>query len=331
MAIRAKIVITDHRFPSIEKEQKAVAAEGWNLVVGQVSDESALIELCSDADAILAGRAHITERVLAAMKRCRVIVRYGIGIETIDVNAATDHGIMVANVPDYCIDEVSDHALALLLMLSRQILPALAIAKRGPWSVAGISSLRRLRGSVCGLFGFGRIGSLLAKKTAALGMEVVVFDPYLSDQKASDLNVERISFDQLLKRSDFISLHAPLTDETRHAFGRDAFLTMKKSSYLINTARGGLIDEPALIAALEAGDIAGAAMDVIDAPFSTQQGMALIQNPKTIVTPHSAWLSEEAREAMQAGAIRQVVDCLKGAAPYGLINTTVQPRSVRET
>jgi D-3-phosphoglycerate dehydrogenase len=137
-AANLKIVITDHRFPQVDQERRCVEAEGWELVVGQAASEGQLVELCRDADDILAGRALITERVVAAMERCRIIVRYGIGVETIDIAAATNRCIMVANVPDYCIDEVSDHALALLLMLSRQMVPAMSLAKEDRWSLANM-------------------------------------------------------------------------------------------------------------------------------------------------------------------------------------------------
>lgn len=323
-----KIVITDHRFPHIDQERRAVAEAGWDLVVGQTTNEGNLMELCSDADAVLAGRARITEPVLAAMHRCRIIVRYGIGVETIDIVAATKYNIMVANVPDYCTDEVSDHALTLLLMLSRQMIRAMSIATGGTWSVAGIPPLHRLRGQTCGLFGFGRIGSLVAQKVSQMGVRVLVCDPYLEESRARDLDVERSPFDALLERSDFISLHAPLTAETYHAFGESAFRKMKNTAFIINTARGGLIDEVALIEALSSGEVAGAALDVIESEPSSAHGKTLVQNPKVILTPHSAWLSEEARSAMQSGAIKQVVGCLRGETPYGLINRTVQPRAI---
>ena len=325
-----KIVITDHRFPQIEQEKRAVEAAGWSLVVGQAKNEDQLIELCSDADGVLAGRALITERVLAAMKRCRVVVRYGIGVETIDIAAATDRGIMVANVPDYCIDEVSDHALTLLLMLSRQIISAMALAKEEPWSIAKMPPLHRLRGQICGLFGFGRIGSLLARKVSQIGMHCIVYDPYLDHDRAQEGGIEPVSYHVLLERSDFISIHAPLNDETRHVFGDAAFQKMKNTAFIINTARGGLIDEPSLLAALNAGQIAGAAMDVMDWDAGTPGQAVWAGHPKVILTPHSAWLSQEARLSMQASAVTQVIACLKGEKPYGLINRTVQPRDVRQ-
>ncbi|MGB9067107.1 MAG: C-terminal binding protein [Candidatus Acidiferrales bacterium] len=324
-----KIVITDHRFPQVDHERRAVEEARWNLVVGQAGSEDQLIELCRDADGVLAGRALITERVLAAMKSCRIIVRYGIGVETIDIPAATNHGIMVANVPDYCIDEVSDHALTLLLMLSRQIVPAMALAAVEPWSIAKMPALHRLRGQVCGLFGFGRIGSLLASKIFQLGMYVVVYDPYLTESRAQELKIEPVSFESLLRRSDFISIHAPLNDETHQVFGEAAFQKMKDTVFIINAARGGLINEAALLAALNTGKIAGAALDVLDSETPTPAQAFLRNHPKVILTPHSAWLSQEARSNMQASAIAQVIACLKGETPYGLINRTVQPRGLR--
>ena len=316
-----KIVITDHRFRSIETEIRAVKEAGWNLIVGQAKTEDEVLNLCKDADGVLAGRALITERVIAAMERCRIIVRYGIGIETIDIPAATKRGIMVANVPDYCVDEVSDHALMFLLVLSRQAIPAMALATKEPWSIAKIPPIHRLRGQVCGLFGFGRIGSLLARKVLQLGMRVVVYDPYLGESRMS--GVESCSFDALLECSDFISLHAPLTKETRHRFAESTFGKMKSSASIINTARGELIDQVALLAALESGKISGAALDVLEpTDVGTPVSTALRNHPKIILTPHSAWLSEEARTTLQASVVAQVISYLKGEKPYGLINST---------
>jgi D-3-phosphoglycerate dehydrogenase len=312
-----KIVITDHRFPNIDQETRAVNDVGWNLVVGQAATEDELVTLCRDADGVLAGRARINNKVIAEMKRCRIIVRYGIGVETIDVAAAAARGIMVANVPDYCVDEVSDHALALLLFMSRQIIAAMTLAARQPWSIAKMPPLHRLRGQVCGLFGFGRIGSLLARKVQPLGMRVVVHDPYLHEKRAADCGVELCSFDDLLKLSDYISLHAPLTGETRHRFGEAAFAKMKPTASLINAARGELIDQGALLAALNSGKIAGAALDVLD---STAAAASVLHHPKIILTPHSAWLSEEARTTLQASAVAQVIAALQGEKPYGLLN-----------
>ncbi len=316
-----KIVITDYRFPDVEQERRAVEAAGGTLVTGQAVNEDQVAELCRDADAVLNARAPVTRRAIAAMERCRIIVRYGIGVDTIDVPAATERGIYVANVPDYCLDEVSDHALTLLLMLSRQMIPSMALAREDTWPVSKMPPLQRLRGQTCGLLGCGRIGSLLAGKVQQLGMNVIIHDPYLSDEKARAMGAERISFDGLLARADFISLHAPLTDETRHLFGAAAFAKMKKNASVINTARGGLIDETALLAALDAGQIFGAGLDVVESETAvTPVRRALAHHPKIIVTAHTAWLSQQARATLQLRAIEQAIACLKGEKPYGLIN-----------
>jgi len=316
-----KIVITDHRFPDVAQEKQAVESAGGTLIVGQAATEEQVADLCRDADAVLTVRAPVTRLAISAMGRCRIIIRYGIGLDTVDVPAATERGIMVANVPDYCLDEVSDHALTLLLMLSRQMIPAISLAREGIWSVATMPPLHRLRGQTCGLFGCGRIGSLLAQKVKPLGMNAIVCDPYLSEARAREMGAQLVSFDELLSRADFISLHAPLTDETRHTFNGAAFAKMEKPAYVINTARGGLIDEAALLAALDAGHISGAGLDVLESEAEvTPIRAALVSHPKIIVTAHTAWLSDEARATLQLRAIEQALACLRGEVPYGLIN-----------
>ena len=319
-----KVVITDHRFPNVEQEQRAVEEAGGSLVIAQITDEDQLAELCKDADGILTVRAPITRRVIEAMQHCRIIVRYGIGIDSVDIPAATERGIMVANVPDYCIDEVSDQALTFLLMLSRQMIPAISLAREEHWSISKMPHLHRLRGQTCGLAGCGKIGSLLAGKAAALGMHILIYDPYLSESRSREMGAELGSFDALLARSDFISLHMPLNDQTHHLFGEATFAKMKSTACIINTARGGLIDEAALLAALDSGRIFGAGLDVMESETSfTPTGRALVNHPKVIVTPHTAWLSDEARRTLQARAVEQVIACLKGETPYGLVNRSL--------
>jgi D-3-phosphoglycerate dehydrogenase len=318
---KLKIVISDHRFPDVEQERRAVEAAGGTLVTGQAVNEEQVADLCRDADGVLTVRAPITRRAIYAMERCRIIVRYGIGVDTVDVAAATERRIMVANVPDYCLDEVSDHALTLLLMLSRQMIPAIALAREDTWAVGKMPPLQRLRGQTCGLVGCGRIGSLLAGKVSALGMSVIIYDPYLSETRAGEMGAELVSLDALLTRADFISLHAPLNEGTHHLLGEAAFAKMKKSASIINTARGGLIDEAALLAALDAGKISCAALDVLESETAvTAIRSALVRHPKTILTPHTAWLSEQARAALQLRAIEQALAGLRGETPYGLIN-----------
>ncbi|MGH9680976.1 MAG: C-terminal binding protein [Candidatus Acidiferrales bacterium] len=324
-----KIVITDHRFPDVAQERRAVEAAGWTLVVAQTTDEQELCSVCRDADAILTVRAPITRRVIESMQHCKIIVRYGIGVDTVDIPAATQRGILVANVPDYCVDEVSDHALTLLMMLSRQIIPSIDVARQDRWVVTNLPPLHRLRGQVCGLVGCGKIGSLLAGKTKALGMRVVIHDPYLSEARAREMGAELVSLDALLAQADFISLHAPLNDETHHLFGEAVFAKMKSGASIINTSRGGLIDETALLAALDSGKLFGAGLDVVESETAvTPVRTALVNHPKVIVTAHTAWLSVEARATLQLRAIEQAVACLKGEMPYGLVNRELaKPKS----
>jgi len=316
-----KIVITDYRFPDVEQERRAVEAAGGTLITGQATTEEQVADLCRDADGVLTARAPIGALAISALQRCRIIVRYGIGVDTVDVAAATARGILVANVPDYCLDEVSDHALTLLLMLSRQMIPAIALAREDTWAVGKMPPLQRLRGQACGLIGCGRIGALLAGKVSALGMNVIIHDPYLREPQAREMGAELISLDDLLARADFISLHAPLNNATHHLLGEAAFAKMKKTASVINTARGGLVDEAALLAALDAGKIFGAGLDVVESETAvTPVRSALVRHPRIIVTAHTAWLSRQARALLQLRAIEQVLACLRGEMPYGLIN-----------
>src|ERR1700732_3067668 len=222
-----KVVITDHRFPHVDHERRAVEAAGGQLLVGQATDEDTLSHLCADADGILSVRAPITRKVIESLDRCRIIVRYGIGIDSVDIPAATERGIMVANVPDYCVDEVSDQALTFLLMLSRQMILAMSLAREEHWSISKMPNLHRLRGQTCGLAGGGKIGSLLAGKAAALGMRILIYDPYLSESRSREMGAELVSLDALLAHSDFISLHMPLNEQTHHLFGEAIFAKMK--------------------------------------------------------------------------------------------------------
>lgn len=319
-----RILITDHRFPGVEEELRAAQAAGAELTVAQITDENQLIEACQEVDAVMTVRAPITKRVIAAMRHCRIIVRYGIGVDNVDIPAATARGIMVANVPDYCVDEVSDHALTLLLMLSRQALPATRLAREDKWVTSRMPPLHRLKGQVCGLFGAGKIGSLLATKATALGMQVIVHDPYLDEARANALRLQKVTWETLIASSDFISIHAPLTATTRHVFNEATFAAMKPSAFLINTARGELIDESQLIHAIDSGVIAGAGLDVLESEtVVTPLRLALVNHPKIIVTPHTAWLSEEARKSLQQRAIAQVLACFRGERPYSVLNPEV--------
>jgi D-3-phosphoglycerate dehydrogenase len=224
-------------------------------------DVNKLMAVTRDADAVMVQHAKITRKVIENMEKCRIIARYGVGFDNVDIVAATECDIMVSNVPDYCIDEVSSHAIALLMQCCRKVIQLNNSVKSGQWTYMIAEPVYKLMGQNLGIVGLGRIGTAAARKGLGLGLKVQAYDPYVSE---TDLDVKFVDFDELLETSDFISLHAPLTDETYHMFGEDEFRKMKGSAFLINTARGPVVDGPALYEALKSGEIAGAGVDVTE-------------------------------------------------------------------
>jgi D-3-phosphoglycerate dehydrogenase len=256
--------------------------------------------------------------MIRQMARCRIISRFGIGVDNVDIPAATERGIVVTKVPDYCIDEVSDHAVALLLAAVRKIPFANSMVHSGRWEMPAVVPIHRLRGTTLGLVGFGRIPQLVAPKAQAFGMRVVAFDPYIPKAVFDSAKVESVDFPQLLKTSDYVSIHAPLLPETQGLFNADAFRQMKRHAYLINTARGPIVDEAALAQALDAGQIAGAALDVMTKEPPT--GSPLLGRPNVIITPHTSFYSEESLNDLETKAAEEVVRVLKGEAPRNPVN-----------
>ncbi|MFS8514741.1 MAG: C-terminal binding protein, partial [Planifilum fulgidum] len=290
-----------------------------------------VIAACRDADAILNQYAPLGRRVVEALNRCRVIVRYGVGVNTIDLAAATEKGICVANVPDYCLDEVSDHALALLLNLARRITAADRLVKRGEWDFKRAAPVRRLRGQTVGLVGFGNIPRVLAAKLKPLGFRLIAHDPYVPRSVAEERGVTLVSLDRLCREADIVSVHAPLTAETRGMIGREQLRSMKPRAYLINTSRGPVVDEGALLEALREGWIAGAALDVVEEE-PIRPDHPLLSMEQVILTPHMAWYSEEAMEELRTKAAEAVREVLQhGRYPRYLVNREVmEPASSRK-
>ena len=314
------VVITDHVFPSLEIEQELLGAIGATVVSLQARSEVDLLDAVTDADALLVCYAPVTDRVIRRMTRCRIIARYGIGVDNVDLGAATAKGIVVTNVPDYCVDEVSDHALALLLACARRI-PALAGRVRsGRWDARDAAPMHRLRGQTLGLVGFGKIPRRLADKACALGLEVMAFDPYVAGEEMEARGVQKTSLHGLLARSDFVSVHAPLAPETRGMIAEAQLRAMKRSAYLINTARGPLVLESALLRALEEEWIAGAALDVLQhEPPAADHPLQRFAN--VILTPHVAFYSEESVQELQRKAAEEVVRALSGRPPRSPVNS----------
>lgn len=316
---RHTVVVTDHLFPSMEDEARMFRGMDAELVVGQCREEDDVIELCRQADAILNTYARMTPRVMENLERCRVIVRFGIGYDNVAVDAATRRGIMVANTTDYCIDEVADQALAMLLACARGLFPAGRIARDGTWDLAKMPVLRRLRGQTLGLLGIGRIGTAVAARARGFGLRVAACDPCVEEAAAREAGAELTDLDTLLRTSDYVSVHAPLTPETEGMIDAGAFARMKPTAFLINVARGRIVNQADLVRALRQGDIAGAGLDVLERePPEAGDPVTTLDN--VVLTPHSAWCSEESRAEMRRRAVGQVVSVLKGELPYSLVN-----------
>jgi D-3-phosphoglycerate dehydrogenase len=264
-----------------------------------------------DADAVLVTYAKLPGELLRQLRKCRAIGRFGLGVDNIDLPAAKECGIAVNYVPDYCLREVSDHAMALLLALARKVTFSNKLVQSGRWEVPPIVPLRRLEGQTLGLVGFGNIPRALAPKAKGFGLNVIAYDPFIVEQAADAAGVESVRFDDLLARSDFISVHAPLQPATRGLMNAKAFAKMKKGAFLINTARGPLVDETALIAALDSGHLGGAALDVLTTEPPAKDS-PLLGRDNVILTPHTGFYSVEALEELQTKCASDVARVLSG-------------------
>jgi D-3-phosphoglycerate dehydrogenase len=316
------VAIADSVFPSLDPARQALAELKAEVQLAAEPTPEAILAVARQADAVLVTYAKITGDIIRQLERCQVIGRFGIGIDNIDIEAATEAGIVVTYVPDYCIDEVSDHAMALLLSLARKVTYADRLVQAGRWEMPAVAPLHRLRGRTLGLVGFGKIPQLVAPKAQAFGLNVITFDPYISDDITSALGVERVDFNQILEDSDYISIHAPLTPETRHLFNAQAFKRMKPDALLINTARGPLVDVEALAIALEEGQLGGAALDVLPVEPPGPDS-PLLGRDNVILTPHTAFYSEDSLLDLQTKAAQDVAHVLSGRMPKYPVNPQV--------
>jgi D-3-phosphoglycerate dehydrogenase len=267
----------------------------------------------------------ITADVMARMPLCKIIARYGIGVDTIDLEAATAAGIIVTNNPTYCIDEVAEHTMAMLLSAARKITFFDRQVRAGKWTVMSGKPIRRISGSTIGLVGYGNIARQVAVRCAAFGMKVIYADPFVAQGQFSTPG-GKVELDQLFAESDFVSLHPPLTPKTRHLMNDDAFGKMKKTAVLVNCSRGPVIDTAALVRALDAGKIAGCALDTTD-PEPLPDPHPLRGRENVIINPHAAWYSEQAMKTLQAGAPSEVARVLGGQWPVNVVNPDVRGRS----
>src|SRR5438477_1071720 len=227
------VAVADSVFPNLDPARELLSSIGAEIQLASEPTPDAIMKLAKDADGMLVTYAKITADMIRQMTKCRIISRFGIGVDNVDIPVATEKGIVVTKVPDYCIDEVSDHAMALLLSAVRKIPKGTEEVHSGTWKMPNFVPIHRLRGSVLGLAGFGRIPQLVAPKAQAFGMRVVAFDPYVPPEVFQNLGVERVELDELLTISDYVSIHSPLTPETKGMFNEAAFKKMKKGSYLV--------------------------------------------------------------------------------------------------
>ncbi len=322
------VAVTDYPWPNLDPERAALSALDVELRSRSSSTLEEIIALAQDADAVLNTYAKMPAEVLRALKRCRHIARYGIGVDTVDMPVATELGIMVTNVPDYCVDEVSDHAMALLLAVARKVVSSSVRVRQGEWSMKATQPMYRLRGQTLGLVGFGKIPRAVAPKAQAFGLSVIAFDPYLPADAGAALGVRMVDLPTLLRESDMVSVHAPLTPQTRWLIDEQALQAMKPTAILVNTSRGPLVKEEALVEALEQGWIAGAGLDVVETePPVPGSKLCMLEN--LVLTPHTAFYSEQSLVELQTKAAQEVARVLRGEPPLSLVNKAVLQRPKR--
>lgn len=318
-----QVVITDCDHGSIEEEKEVISQIGAELILAQVRNEEELIRTCKEADGLINQYALLNRKVLENLPQCKVIARYGVGVDSVDLKAATDLGIMVANVPDYCIEEVASHAVALILTLARKTALFDRQVKSGQWDFRMGIPIGRLRGKMLGLIGSGKIGLGVAKMIAPFGVKVMAYDPFL---KENPEGIQLKDFETVLKESDFISIHCPLNDSTRHLIGEREFSKMGKKPLLINTSRGPIIDEEALIKALKGGQISGAGLDVLEKE-PPDVSNPLLKMDNVILSPHVGFYSVESISELKRRTAQNVADVLMGRWPASVVNQEVRGKT----
>ncbi len=317
-----RILITDIAWPDLEIEKEVLAAvDGEVMLAGDGTPEE-IIALAPQADAILTCWKDVPAEALDIAPNCQMVSRYGIGLDNIPIGRATELGMLVTNVPDFCLEEVSDHVMALLLATARQLFPLARTPERSGWTRETPRPIPRLKGQTLGLIGFGNIARALVPKALGFGLRVIAYTPRLRPQDAPQGVEVTNDLSEMLAASDYVSIHCPLTEETAHLINDAALAQMKSDALLINTSRGGVIDEEALTRALREGRIGGAALDVTDPePPSADNPLLTLEN--VIVTPHAAFYSVAATAELARKAAENVVTVLRGEVPKTVVNAEV--------
>jgi D-3-phosphoglycerate dehydrogenase len=316
------VLITDYAWPSLDIERRILNAVGAELIVAETGDEAELVQLAPKVDAILTNWKPVTPGVLDAAPRCLLVSRYGVGLDNIALDHATRLGIVVTNVPDFCVEEVSDHAMALLLACARRVVTFVRMTRDGQWDVQAGRPLPRLRGQTLGLIGYGNISRALVPKALGFGLKIIAYTPRLTAEALAPFGEVTNDLDVLLRASDYVSLHVPLTTQTRGLIDAHALKQMKPTAYLINTSRGAVIDEAALYQALTGGWIAGAGLDVLTRePPDPMNPLLALDN--VIITPHVAFNSATAIEEVEQKAAEHVAQVLRRDIPTNVVNPAV--------
>jgi len=323
---KIKFVITDYIESDLNYEKSIARDLGIDLHDHQLKNapQSELIQAVKDADIILVNMAQFNAEVIQSLMRCRVILRHGIGYDNINIKAATKAGIVVANYPTYCVQDVAEQALTLMMACQRKLITQNKLLEKSvaakKWIFSDVYPVYRLKGKTVGIVGMGRIGGTVFRMLAGFGVEVLIHDPYLSERRQKEYGVEVSSFDDLLSKSDIVTIHCPLNwEETHHMFDTPQFEKMKETAILINTARGGIVNIDALNSALEESKLGGAGIDVYEEEPPSAE-LAILKNPKAICTPHLSWLSEESGMAIREDYMDDVRKFTKGEKPKNILN-----------
>lgn len=319
------VVIADYDYGNVDIERAIIEGAGLDLVAAQCKSEDDVIDVARDAHAVIAQYAHVGARAINAFTRCRVIARYGTGVDIVDVDAATRRNILVTNVPnDWCENEVADHAMTLLLAVARKLRDYDSATRAGVWRWQSGQPIYRLRGRILGLLSFGAIARAIAARATGFGIQIIANDPYMATADIAAHGATPVSFDELIKQADYLVIQAPLTSETRHLIDETQLRRMKPSAILINTARGPIVDDNALYRALKEGWIAGAGLDDIEEEPAKQHDWKptnpLFGLDNVIITPHAAYYSEEAISTVRDFAAHEVVRVLTGQQPLSPVN-----------
>src|SRR5262245_12387276 len=325
---KGTVLIADYDFGDVSIERAIIEGRGFELVAAQCKSEDEVIEHGRDAVGVLAQYAPIGARAINAFTRCRVIARYGTGVDIVDVDAATRRGIQVTNAPsEWCAEEVADHAVGLWLAAARKICQYDQAVRRGEWRWQTGQPIWRLRGRVFGLLSFGSIARRIAERVRPFGVHIWAHDPFLEPSEIGLRGVRPVSFDELVEGADYLVIQCPLTPKTRGLFNRETLRRMKQTAIFINTARGPIVEDVAMYQALNEGWIAGAAFDDIEEEPAKQRHWQpvnpLFQLPNVIVTPHSAYYSEESIGTVRRIAAEEAVRVLSGLAPRSPVNKIV--------